>query len=134
MTLDQCLAVGIIAAMMILFVWGRFRYDVVAGLALLAAVAAGIVPAKEAFKGFSDDIVIIVASALVLSAAVARSGVIETALRYVAPYARTTPMQVVTLVLTVTVLSAFIKNIGALAMMMPIAFQIAKRGNPSPSV
>ncbi len=134
MTFDQSLALAIIAAMMALFLWGRFRYDIVAGLALLAAVAVGIVPAKEAFKGFADDIVIIVASALVVSAAVARSGVIETALRHVAPYARTVQAQVVVLVLTVTVLSAFIKNIGALAMMMPIAFQIAKKSNTSPSV
>ncbi len=134
MTLDQSLALAIIAAMMGLFLWGRFRYDVVAGLALLAAVATGIVPAKEAFKGFADDIVVIVASALVVSAAVARSGVIETALRHVAPYARTVQAQVVVLVIAVTVLSAFIKNIGALAMMMPIAFQIARKGNASPSV
>ena len=134
MNLDQSLAVGIVAGMMALFLWGRFRFDLVAGIALLAAVAAGVVPAKDAFKGFSDDIVIVVASALVVSAAVARSGLMEAALRHVAPYARTVQAQVVVLVATVTVLSAFIKNIGALAMMLPIAFQIARKGNTSPSV
>ena len=61
-----------------LFVWGRLRYDIVAVLALLAGIAAGIVRPKKAFSGFSDDIVIIVASALVVSAAVARSGIVET--------------------------------------------------------
>ena len=65
---------------MALFVWGRLRYDLVALLALLAAIAAGIVPADKAFSGFSDDIVIIVACALLVSAAVGRSGVIEDAL------------------------------------------------------
>src|SRR6185369_1922646 len=79
MTLAQGLAVGIVAVMMALFVWGRIRYDVVAMLALVAAVFAGIVPAKEAFSGFSDDVVVIVAAALVVSAAVARSGVTELA-------------------------------------------------------
>src|SRR3546814_19634898 len=62
-----------------LFVWGRFRYDVVAILALLTALALGIVSPEEAFTGFSDDLVIIVGSALVLSGAVQRSGVIESA-------------------------------------------------------
>jgi di/tricarboxylate transporter len=105
----------------------------VAALALLAAVAAGVVPTKEAFSGFADDIVIIVASALLVSAAVARSGVTEAAMRRIAPYATTTQTQVFILVLAVTAMSAFVKNIGALAMIMPVAFQIARRNNTSPS-
>ncbi|HEX5866667.1 MAG TPA: SLC13 family permease [Beijerinckiaceae bacterium] len=133
MTLQQSLAVGIVAAMMVLFIWGRFRYDLVAALALLAAVAAGVVPAKEAFSGFADDIVIIVASALLVSAAVARSGVTEAVMRRIAPYATTTQTQVFVLVIAVTAMSAFVKNIGALAMIMPVAFQIARRTNTSPS-
>src|ERR671916_652266 len=133
MTLQQSLAVGIVVVMMGLFIWGRFRYDLVAALALLAAVAVGIVPAKEAFGGFSDDIVIIVASALLVSAAVARSGVLEAGLRRLGPYARSTQAQGVMLVAAVTVLSAFVKNIGALAMLMPAAFQIARRSDTSPS-
>ena len=60
MTFHQGLAFGIITIMMILFVWGRWRYDLVAALTLVASVTAGIVPAEQAFKGFSDDIVIIV--------------------------------------------------------------------------
>src|ERR687893_1261308 len=133
MTTPQAVALGIVAAMMTLFIWGRFRYDLVAALALLAAVAVGIVPAKEAFSGFSDDIVIIVASALLVSAAVAKSGVLEAALNRVSPYLRTTQIQVVVLVGAVTVLSSFVKNIGALAMMIPVAFQIARRTNTPPS-
>ena len=77
MTLPQILAFAIVAGMMALFVWGRLRYDLVAVLALLVAVLVGIVPADKAFTGFSDDIVIIVASALLVSAAVAKSGVLE---------------------------------------------------------
>ena len=81
MTIDQTLSFAIIFGMMGLFAWGKLRYDLVALLALLAALAIGIVPADKAFDGFSDDIVIIVASALVVSAAVARSGVIERVVR-----------------------------------------------------
>jgi di/tricarboxylate transporter len=133
MTLPQALAFTIVGVMMALFVWGRIRYDVVALLALVAAVFSGIVPAKEAFAGFSDDVVIIVGSALVVSAAVARSGVTEIAIRPLAPYIRTTRAQVFVLVLAVIMLSTFIKNVGALAILLPVALQFAKKSDTSPS-
>lgn len=133
MTLDQGLAFAIVIAMMALFAWGRFRYDVVALMALLAAMLAGIVPANQAFTGFSDDIVIIVACALLVSAAVARSGVIEQAARRLGGYLVTATQQVVALSASVALLSAFVKNIGALAMLMPVAFQLGKRTGTSPS-
>jgi di/tricarboxylate transporter len=128
-TIQQSLAFAIIAAMMALFVWGRLRYDLVALLSLLAAIAAGIVPHDKAFTGFSDDIVIIVGSALIVSAAVARSGVIERLIRRFGRYLTRTSTQVLALTAAVTVLSAFVKNIGALAMLMPVAFQLARRNN-----
>jgi di/tricarboxylate transporter len=134
MTFAQIASVTIIAAMMAAFLWGRVRYDVVALVGLLVAVAAGIVPVGEAFKGFSDDIVIIVGSALIVSLAVGRSRLIETAVSRWAPAIRSTQTQIVLLVGTVAVMSAIIKNIGALAMMLPIAFQFARRGGQSPSV
>src|SRR5258708_38328211 len=133
MTLPQIFSFGIIAATMALFVWGRLRYDLVALMSLLAAIAAGIVPADKAFTGFSDDIVIIVASALLVSAAVARSGVIEDVLQRVGPYLTTTTLQVAVLAGAVTLLSSFVKNIGALAMLMPVAFTLARRTQTSPS-
>ena len=85
MTLDQTMAFGIIGLMMLAFIWGRFRYDVVAAGALLAALATGLVKPQDAFSGFSDDIVIIVGSALIVSAAIARSGIMEVALQRFAP-------------------------------------------------
>jgi di/tricarboxylate transporter len=133
MTFAQGLAFAIVIAMMALFAWGRWRYDLVAVVALLASVVVGIVPPDQAFKGFSDDIVIIVGSALVVSAAVARSGVIERVARALAPYLVTIHRQIVALVGSVTLLSAFVKNVGALAMLMPIAFQLARRTGTSPS-
>lgn len=125
MTFAQGTAFCIVAVMMALFVWGRLRYDVVAMLALLAAVLTGIGPAKEAFSGFSDDVVIIVAAALLVSAAVAKSGVTEDLIRPLAPHLRTARSQVFVLVLSVIALSTFIKNVGAI--MMPVALQLAKR-------
>jgi di/tricarboxylate transporter len=133
MTVPQALAFAIVGVMMALFVWGRIRYDVVALLALVAAVFSGIVPSKEAFAGFSDDVVIIVGSALVVSAAVARSGITETVIRPLAPYITTTRAQVFVLVLAVIMLSTFIKNVGALAILLPVALQFAKKTHSSPS-
>lgn len=133
MTVDQGLAFAVLGLAMALFVWGRLRYDVVALLALFAGVVVGVVPMDKAFSGFSDQIVIIVASALVVSAAISRSGVVESAMRRLAPLMRTTTTQIFVLVGAVILLSAFIKNIGAVAILMPIAIQVARRtgGNPS---
>lgn len=127
MTLPQLFAFAILVVMMAMFAWGRWRYDLVALAGLLAAIVAGIVPYDKAFSGFSDDIVVIVASALLVSAAVARSGVFERMIRPLNPYLTSTGSQVTALTATVTVLSAFVKNIGALAMMIPVAFQLARR-------
>ena len=134
MTHPQLLSIAVLAAMMALFIWGRLRYDMVAILALLAALATGIVSPKEAFSGFSDDIVIIVGSALVISAAVQRSGVIEDALRIVSRRVTRIRSQLLILTGSVAVASSLVKNIGALAMLMPAAFQMAKKSDASPSV
>ncbi|KRC78956.1 SLC13 family permease [Sphingomonas sp. Root241] len=134
MTLPQILSVVVLAGMMLLFIWGRFRYDLVAIMALLAALALGIVKPKHAFSGFSDDIVIIVGSALVLSGAVQRSGVIESAMLVLQRRVRRVRSQLLLLCASVGFASALVKNIGALAMMMPVAFQMAKRSDRSPAV
>jgi di/tricarboxylate transporter len=133
MTLDQALAFAIVGGMMVLFVWGRLRYDLVAVIALLAAVVVGIVPPERAFSGFGNDILVIVATALLVSAAVSRSGLVEIALRRAGPFLTTPTRQVFALVAAVTVLSAFVKNIGALAMLIPVALQLARKTGTSAS-
>lgn len=133
MSVDQWLSVGVIVATMALLVWGRLRYDLVALLALLAAIACGIVPLDKAFTGFSDDIVVIVGAALVVSTAISRSGVVEQIMRVVSRRISSANLQVPLLVGSVTLLSAFIKNVGALAIFLPIALQTAKRSQTSPS-
>jgi di/tricarboxylate transporter len=134
MSLLQFCAFAVILGMMVLFVWGKLRFDVVAMLALAASLAAGTVSPEDAFSGFGNDIVIIVASALVVSAAVARSHLIELVLRWTARRLTGFRMQLFVLVSSVTLLSALIKNIGALAMMMPAALKIAKKSGTSPSL
>lgn len=134
MTTPQFLAFAVIAGMMAAFLWGRFRYDLVAAAALLAGIATGIVPFDRAFTGFSDDIVIIVGSALLVSASVARSGIMELLIQRHFPANTSVRAKLALLVIIVAVLSAFVKNIGALAIMIPVAFQFARRSNTPPSV
>lgn len=133
MSFDQAAALSILGAMIVLFVWNRLRYDLVALLGLVVAVGIGIVPAEKAFDGFRDQIVIIVASALVLSAAISRSGVVQAWLRPAMPLMKTAGAQITILGTIVAVLSAFTKNIGALATFLPVAVQMARRNGYSPS-
>ncbi|NIJ09551.1 di/tricarboxylate transporter [Sphingomonas vulcanisoli] len=81
MTSSQALLFAILGGAILCFASGRFRLDVVSLVALFAGLALGVVPAKTAFSGFTSDVVIIIASALVVSAGIARSGVIEWAVR-----------------------------------------------------
>jgi di/tricarboxylate transporter len=135
MTLDQGLAFAVMLGTIGLLIWGRIRYDLVAMMALVAAIACGIVRPDRAFRGFSDDIVIIVGSALVVSAAIGRSGLVEVLMKPLVPRMQTSSMQVAVLASAVTALSAFIKNIGALAIFIPIALQVARRtGKPASRV
>jgi di/tricarboxylate transporter len=134
MTLPQMLSIAVLVGMMALFLWGKFRYDLVAVMALLAAVAAGIVKPADAFRGFSDDIVIIVGSALVLSGAVQRSGAVELLMGRLQRRVKRVRSQLLLLAASVGFASALVKNIGALAMLMPAAFQMAKKSDASPSV
>jgi di/tricarboxylate transporter len=133
MTLQQALAFGLIAATIAAFIWGRWRYDVIAVTALLLGVVIGVVPAESAFDGFRNDITVIIACALVVSAAFARSGIVESLLRPLIPHLKTAATQVPLFTLAVTVLSMATKNVGALAIMMPIALQVARRTGTPPS-
>lgn len=133
MTLDQGLAFGLIGLTIGAFVWGRFRYDLVAVVALLSGLAVGIIPAEAAFDGFRNDVTVIIACALIVSAAFARSGVIELAMRRVLPLLKTERSQVPVLTGAVTLLSMATKNVGALAILMPVALQVARRTGSAPS-
>jgi di/tricarboxylate transporter len=132
-TLQQGLAFGLIALTIGAFVWGRFRYDLVAVVALVLGLAVGIIPADAAFDGFKNDVTVIIACALIVSAAFARSGIIELAMRRILPHLKTERSQVPVLTGAVTLLSMATKNVGALAIMMPVALQVARRTGSSPS-
>jgi len=133
MTLQQALAFGLVGVTIAGFIWGRWRYDVIAVLALLAGVTLNVVPAKAAFDGFKNDITVIIACALVVSAAFAKSGIVETVLRPLLPRLTGQTSQVLLFSTAVTLLSMVTKNVGALAIMMPIALSVCKRTGTPPS-
>jgi len=133
MTLQQGLAFGLVGLTIVAFIWGRFRYDVIALVALMAGLAVGVIPAESAFDGFRNDVTVIIACALVVSAAFARSGIVELALRRILPLLKTERSQVPVLTAAVTLLSMATKNVGALAIMLPVAQQVARKTGSSPS-
>ena len=133
MTTPQLLLLALLVSALVLFVWGRWRHDVVALGTLLAAVLLGLVPAREAFSGFADPAVITVAAVLVLSRAIRDSGLLD---RFLAPLAgglSTTSRQVVALGGLTGFLSMFMNNVGALALVMPAAIRLARRTGTSPA-
>lgn len=133
MTRAQVLTIAILVAMIAGFLWERWRYDLVALMALIAALAAGIVPADRAFAGFANPVLPLIAAALVVSAAIGQSGAIEIIVRRLNPLMRSRDLQVGVLAGCVLLLSAFVKNIGALAIFIPAAVQVARRHSRSPS-
>jgi len=127
MTLHQITISALLAVAMCLFVWNRWRYDVVAGMVLLSAVATGVVPTDKAFDGFSHPAVITVAAVLVISQAMRASGVVSLFLRLLA-HARSRRITQTAANCSITaLLSAFMNNIGALALMLPITVRDARR-------
>jgi di/tricarboxylate transporter len=129
----EILAFALIVATLAMFVWGRFRYDLVSLGSLLAGLLLGVIPPAQAFDGFKNDVVVIIATALIVSAACERSGVAELVLRPVLAKLDTTQTQVPALAFATAVLSMATKNVGALAILMPVAGQLASRTGTSVS-
>ena len=132
MPLDQLLAVAILAAAMVLFVRGTWRHDVVAFGALMVGVLLGVVPAETALSGFGHPAVFTVAAVLVISRALTISGVLDPVTDRLARLQDRPALQTAALVLLATGMSAFMNNVGALALVMPIALDACARAGRSP--
>lgn len=127
MSTDQTLVLAILLATIGMFLWGRWRHDMVAVAALLACVASGLVAPAEAFDGFGHPAVVTVACVLVLSRALQVSGAVDVLTRTVLPAGAGPTFSIAALALLAAVLSGFMNNVGALALLMPVAIQIAAR-------
>jgi di/tricarboxylate transporter len=125
--LDQFVVFGVLALALVLFVWGRWRYDLVALGTLLVLVAAGVIPAERSFLGFGHPAVVTVAAVLVISHGLANAGVVEVVARWLRVAGERTALQVGALTLLAGFCSAFINNVGALALFMPVAIRMARK-------
>ena len=134
MQTDQLIVFATLALVLILFIWGRWRYDLVALFALLVVSVTGLVPAAEAFSGFGHPAVITVAAVLVVSRALFNSGMVDYIVRFMSFAGENPITQLTVLVFTVTICSGFMNNIGALALFMPVAIRMARKSNISPSL
>jgi di/tricarboxylate transporter len=127
MTPDQMIVLGVLAATVAMFLWGRWRHDMVAAGALLACVFAGLVPTGAAFAGFGHPAVITVACVLVLSQGLQNTGAVDVLARYAVPAKAGPTLTIGALTALAAVLSGFMNNVGALALLMPVAIQVARR-------
>lgn len=124
---QQARILAILIASIALFLWGRWRHDMVAMAALLAAVVTGLVPTTDAFAGFGHPAVVTVACVLVLSRGLQTSGAIDVLAQKVLPAKAGPTVSIAVLTALGAVLSAFMNNVGALALLMPVAIQVAAR-------
>ncbi len=127
MDTPQLLITLILLATVAMFLWGRWRHDMVALGALLACVVAGLVSADIAFSGFGHPAVITVACVLVLSQALQSSGAVDALLRYALPGNAGPALTIAAITGIAALLSGFMNNVGALALLMPVALQVANR-------
>ncbi|MGB5603521.1 MAG: SLC13 family permease [Gammaproteobacteria bacterium] len=127
MTTDQLLIFAVLGAIMAMFLWGRWRHDLVAMGALLVCVLTGLVPGSEAFSGFGHPAVITVACVLVLGHGLQISGAVDVLARRLLPASAGPSLSILALIALAALLSAFMNNVGALALLMPVAIQMAAK-------
>ncbi len=131
MTTDQILLFAIFGAVFAMMLWGRWRYDLVAFSALLIALVLGLVETQDAFSGFGHPATIIVALVLVVSRGLLNSGAIDLITRRLIDTGRSVGGHIATMSATGAILSAFMNNVAAMALLMPVDIQAARKaGRP----
>jgi di/tricarboxylate transporter len=134
MTPDQIILFSLLIFVFAFLIWGRWRYDLVAFVALLAALLAGVVPTQQAFSGFGHPATIIIALVLIISRGLLNSGVIELLARFIVDASRKLAAHIGIMAALSAVLSAFMNNVAALALLMPLDIQAASKAKRSPAL
>ena len=127
MTLNQIILFSLFGLVFVMLIWGRFRYDIVAFSALLVAVVLGVIPSSEAFAGFGHPATLVVALVLVVSAGLVRSGAVFLITRTLINASRSLGGHIALMGFVGGVLSAFMNNVAALALLMPVDIQTAHK-------
>ncbi len=134
MTIDNILVLGILAVAVVLFVSEKLRVDVVAMIVLVALVLTGLVTVEEAFSGFASPAVITVWAVFIVSGGLTRSGVADLIARQVVRLAGRNQLRLTVLIMvTVGIMSAFMNNIGAVAILLPAVMSVARETDIPPS-
>jgi len=134
MTSDQIILFSLFGAVFGLLLWGKYRYDLVAFAALMAAVVLGVVDAKHAFDGFGHPATLVVALVLVVSAGLVRSGAVFLITRTLVDASRSLGAHIALMGAIGGVLSAFMNNVAALALLMPVDIQTARKAGRAPGL
>jgi di/tricarboxylate transporter len=134
MVSDQTLLFILLIALFASLIWGRWRYDLVAFIALIAALIMGVVPKEDAFSGFGHPATIIIALVLIVSRGLSNSGTIEIVARSVAKLSHSLRMHIAAMSSISALLSAMINNVAALALLMPVDLQAAGKAKRSPAL
>ena len=134
MTTDQIILFTLFGAVFGLLLWGRFRYDLVAFAALMTGVVLGVVPEKDAFSGFGHPATLIVALVLVVSAGLVRSGAVLLITRTLIDASRSLGAHITIMGAVGGILSAFMNNVAALALLMPVDIQTARKAGRQPGL
>ena len=134
MTPDQIILFSLFALVFALLLWGRFRYDLVAFSALMAGVVLGVVPSEQAFAGFGHPATMVVALVLIVSAGLVRSGAVFLITRTLVDSTRSLGSHIALMGAIGAVLSAFMNNVAALALLMPVDIQTARKAGRSPGL
>jgi len=134
MTTEQILIFSILSATLVLFAWGKWRYDIIALAAMTAVLLFGLVTPNEAFAGFGHTAVITVAAVLIISQALKNAGVVDVVAAYLLPHTSNAIIHIALLTGIVTFFSAFMNNVGALALLLPVAIATAKEHGRSPAM
>ncbi len=133
MNTQQMLMALLLVGMLALFIWNKWRFDLVAGMVLLASVIVGIVPANKAFSGFSHSAVLTVAAVLVMTEGLIRSGFTDMLSHWAGKVGGGPAKQTALLAGGTALLSSVMNNVGALAIFMPVANKMARSSKYSPS-
>jgi len=134
LTPDQIILFAVLLFVFVFLIWGRWRYDLVAFVALLAALLTGVVPTEQAFSGFGHPATVIIALVLIISRGLSNSGVIELLARFFVDASRKLASHISIMSAVAAVLSAFMNNVAALALLMPLDMQAASKAKRSPAV
>ncbi len=134
MNTQLALLFALLAVILVLLVWGRFRYDLVAFAGLVAGFFLGFIPAGKVFSGFGHPAVIIIALVLIVSRGLYRSGAIELVARQVLHWANSLQTHIGLMAAIAAVLSSIMNNVAALALLMPVDMHAARRAKRSPAL